>query len=43
MKPQQWGGARMTADGVRWGIPATGRIAAAFTADLVDLPAAAGP
>ncbi|MFJ5259370.1 Gfo/Idh/MocA family protein [Streptomyces sp. NPDC088387] len=28
----------MTADGVRWGILATGGIAAAFTADLVDLP-----
>ncbi|CAL9428344.1 Gfo/Idh/MocA family protein [Streptomyces sp. enrichment culture] len=28
----------MTTDGVRWGILATGGIAAAFTADLVDLP-----
>lgn len=28
----------MTADSVRWGILATGGIAAAFTADLVDLP-----
>ncbi|MFI9149284.1 Gfo/Idh/MocA family protein [Streptomyces sp. NPDC053367] len=28
----------MTADVVRWGILATGGIAAAFTADLVDLP-----
>ncbi|MFR9794808.1 Gfo/Idh/MocA family protein [Streptomyces sp. MS06] len=28
----------MAADGVRWGILATGGIAAAFTADLVDLP-----
>jgi predicted dehydrogenase len=28
----------MTVDGVRWGILATGGIAAAFTADLVDLP-----
>ncbi|GAB2840898.1 Gfo/Idh/MocA family oxidoreductase [Streptomyces deserti] len=28
----------MTADSVRWGILATGGIAAAFTADLLDLP-----
>ncbi|MGV9278952.1 Gfo/Idh/MocA family protein [Streptomyces griseosporeus] len=28
----------MTADTVRWGVLATGGIAAAFTADLVDLP-----
>lgn len=28
----------MTAESVRWGILATGGIAAAFTADLVDLP-----
>ncbi|HEY8981957.1 MAG TPA: Gfo/Idh/MocA family oxidoreductase [Streptomyces sp.] len=28
----------MTADSVRWGILATGGIAAAFTADLIDLP-----
>ncbi|MFJ6661024.1 Gfo/Idh/MocA family protein [Streptomyces sp. NPDC091377] len=28
----------MTADSVRWGILATGGIAASFTADLVDLP-----
>ncbi|MFJ4470751.1 Gfo/Idh/MocA family protein [Streptomyces sp. NPDC089424] len=28
----------MSTDGVRWGILATGGIAAAFTADLVDLP-----
>ncbi|MFH8494937.1 Gfo/Idh/MocA family protein [Streptomyces coeruleorubidus] len=28
----------MTADTVRWGILATGGIAAAFTADLIDLP-----
>ncbi|WP_367323652.1 Gfo/Idh/MocA family protein [Streptomyces sp. HUAS ZL42] len=28
----------MAADGVRWGILATGGIASAFTADLVDLP-----
>jgi predicted dehydrogenase len=30
----------MTAESVRWGILATGGIAAAFTADLVDLPEA---
>ncbi|MEV5439540.1 Gfo/Idh/MocA family oxidoreductase [Streptomyces sp. NPDC052682] len=30
----------MTADSVRWGILATGGIAAAFTADLLDLPEA---
>ena len=28
----------MTTDTVRWGILATGGIAAAFTADLIDLP-----
>ncbi|MER5835741.1 Gfo/Idh/MocA family oxidoreductase, partial [Streptomyces sp. NPDC002130] len=28
----------MTADTVRWGILATGGIAGAFTADLIDLP-----
>lgn len=28
----------MTTDSVRWGILATGGIAAAFTADLIDLP-----
>lgn len=32
------GGSGMTAENVRWGILATGGIAAAFTADLVDLP-----
>ncbi len=32
------GGAGMTEQKVRWGILATGGIAAAFTADLVDLP-----
>jgi predicted dehydrogenase len=32
------GGAAMTEQKVRWGILATGGIAAAFTADLVDLP-----
>lgn len=32
------GGAGMTEQSVRWGILATGGIAAAFTADLVDLP-----
>ena len=32
------GGSGMTAESVRWGILATGGIAAAFTADLVDLP-----
>lgn len=31
-------GAGMTEQKVRWGILATGGIAAAFTADLVDLP-----
>lgn len=32
------GGAGMTEQAVRWGILATGGIASAFTADLVDLP-----
>jgi predicted dehydrogenase len=31
-------GSGMTAESVRWGILATGGIAAAFTADLIDLP-----